>query len=67
MSNNLKNLDNTKSRARQKYKTIIAMQMQLDDDEVRYSVMKNNPSQLQDNKKTGGLKWRYAKSASITI
>jgi len=66
MSNNFKNMSNKKSRERQKYKSIIALQMQLTDVEVLMPV-KNNPSQGPVNKKTGGIKWRYAKSANITI
>ena len=66
MSNNYKNMNNKKIKERQKYKSIIALQMQLTDVEVLMPV-KNNPSQGPDNKKTGGIKWRYARSASITI
>ena len=65
MSNNYKNMNNKKIKERQKYKSIIALQMQLTDLEV-FLPIKNNPSQGLVNKKTGDIKWRHAKNASVT-
>ena len=65
MSNIYKNMDNKKARERQKFKNLVAMQMQLDDEEVRHCVMKIDPAQGHADKKAGGVKWRYAKTVGV--